>query len=104
MTLAWSSARGRESRRSYRHLRAADAVGFGKQIADHVATDIASGELTGRVPSELELRREYSAGASTVQRSLAVLRERGLIYTVPGRGSFVRHPDDDAGASATGGA
>jgi DNA-binding GntR family transcriptional regulator len=71
-----------------------------QQIADHVAADITSGELTGRVPSELELRREYSAGASTVQRALAVLRDRGLIYTVPGRGSFVKQPDD-AGASAT---
>jgi DNA-binding GntR family transcriptional regulator len=70
-----------------------------RQIADHVAGDIASGVLTGRVPSELELRREYSAGASTVQRALAVLRERGLIYTVPGRGSFVKHQDEDAEAS-----
>ncbi|GGV72612.1 MULTISPECIES: GntR family transcriptional regulator [Streptomyces] len=64
-----------------------------QQIADHLAEDITSGKLTGRVPSELELRREYSAGASTVQRAFAVLRERGLIYTVPGRGSFVKQPE-----------
>lgn len=64
-----------------------------QQIADHIAEDIAKGVLSGRVPSELELRREYSAGASTVQRALATLRERGLIYTVPGRGSFVRRDD-----------
>jgi DNA-binding GntR family transcriptional regulator len=64
-----------------------------QQIADHIAEDITSGKLTGRVPSELELRREYSAGASTVQRALAVLRERRLIYTVPGRGSFVKQPE-----------
>ncbi|KNE80266.1 MULTISPECIES: GntR family transcriptional regulator [Streptomyces] len=67
-----------------------------QQIADHLSEEIASGELSGRVPSELELRREYSAGASTVQRALTVLRERGVIYTVPGRGSFVKQPDDDA--------
>jgi GntR family transcriptional regulator len=72
-----------------------------QQIADHIAADIASGELTGRVPSELELRREYSAGASTVQRALAVLRERGMIYTVPGRGSFVSHSDGDADAKVS---
>ncbi|MEU4681621.1 GntR family transcriptional regulator [Streptomyces xinghaiensis] len=66
-----------------------------QQIADHLAEEITSGELSGRVPSELELRREYSAGASTVQRALTLLRERGLIYTVAGRGSFVKQPDND---------
>ncbi|WP_327384901.1 GntR family transcriptional regulator [Streptomyces sp. NBC_01207] len=62
-----------------------------RQIAADLAAEIARGELTpGRpLPSEKELTERYGVARNTARSALAVLRERGLIYTVTGRGSYV---------------
>lgn len=61
------------------------------QIADHIAARIEAGELPpGRpIPSETSMRQEYGVARETVRHAVALLRERGLVYTVPMRGTFV---------------
>lgn len=65
------------------------------QLADLIAERIGSGELpVGRtIPSEKTLQQEYGVGRNTARQAVKVLRERGLVDTVPQRGTFViRHP------------
>ncbi len=42
-----------------------------------------------RLPAERALADEYEVACQTVRRSMKVLRERGLIITRPGCGTFV---------------
>jgi GntR family transcriptional regulator len=62
------------------------------QVADHIAARIASGDLPpgSRLPAERSLAVEYGVAYDTIRRATAVLRERNLIVTVHGRGTFVR--------------
>ncbi|WP_084599777.1 GntR family transcriptional regulator [Actinoplanes subtropicus] len=41
------------------------------------------------IPSELQLVQEFGIARGTVRRAVAVLRERGLVFTVPQRGTYV---------------
>jgi DNA-binding GntR family transcriptional regulator len=59
------------------------------QVADSIAERIAQGEFTVRLPAERVLADEYEVAYQTVRRSMKVLRERGLIITRQGRGTFV---------------
>jgi DNA-binding GntR family transcriptional regulator len=61
------------------------------QLADVLEARIKSGELPrGRtIPSEQTLMQEHGLSRGTVRRAVAVLRERGLVDTVPQRGTFV---------------
>jgi GntR family transcriptional regulator len=61
------------------------------QVADHLAGRIERGELApgSRLPPERELAEFYQVAYDTIRRATAVLRERGLIVTVHGRGTFV---------------
>jgi DNA-binding GntR family transcriptional regulator len=66
-----------------------------RQIAAWLRERIAAGEFDGgrRLPTQAALVQELGVAATTVRRALAVLREEGLIYTVPARGSFVAPKD-----------
>ncbi len=46
-----------------------------------------------RLPSERSLADEYGVAYTTVRHAMEVLRERGIIVTVHGRGTFVRPPE-----------
>jgi DNA-binding GntR family transcriptional regulator len=61
------------------------------QLADIIEQRIKSGELrVGRtIPSEQTLMQEYELSRGTVRKAVSVLRERGLVDTVPHRGTFV---------------
>ena len=61
------------------------------RVADQVAARITSGELVpgAKLPAERELAAEYGVSYDTIRRASALLRERGLIETVHGRGTFV---------------
>lgn len=63
-------------------------------VADHIAARITGGELTpgARLPAERDLAEEYGVAYLTVRRAARVLRERGLILTVHGKGTFVVDP------------
>jgi DNA-binding GntR family transcriptional regulator len=56
-----------------------------------IRSQIRSGKLpTGSRITEAEITETYEVARSTARRTLAVLRDGGLIYTVPQGGSYVR--------------
>jgi GntR family transcriptional regulator len=61
------------------------------RVADDIAARIASGELASgtRLRAERELAEYYEVSYGTVRHSMKILRERGLIQTIHGRGTFV---------------
>lgn len=66
-----------------------------RQLAAWIETRIQNGELQpGRpIPSEATLRQVAHVSRDTVRRTIAHLRDRGVIYTVPHRGSYVTDPN-----------
>lgn len=63
-----------------------------RQIAAQLRERINAGEFPPDVPlpSLVQIQQETGVAATTVVRALRLLVDEGLIYTVPGRGSFVR--------------
>jgi GntR family transcriptional regulator len=64
------------------------------QVADRITAQIESGHLApgARLPAERDLAAEFGVSYDSVRRAMELLRERGLIVTVHGRGTFVaRH-------------
>ncbi|MEU4339584.1 winged helix-turn-helix domain-containing protein [Micromonospora lupini] len=61
------------------------------QLADLIAKRIKDGELPPRrpIPSESTLQQEYGVARGTVRSAVRLLRERGLVMTVPQRGTYV---------------
>lgn len=61
------------------------------QLADLIAAKIAAGEIAPDrpIPAESRLADEYGIARLTARRAVRELRERGLVYTVQGKGSFV---------------
>jgi GntR family transcriptional regulator len=59
------------------------------QAADVIAARIAAGEITHRLPAERDLAAELGVAYQTLRHAMKVLRERGLIITRQGRGTFV---------------
>jgi GntR family transcriptional regulator len=64
------------------------------QMADHIADRIAKGELRpgARLPGERDLAAEYGVAQLTARRATRELRERGLVVTLPAKGTFVAYP------------
>jgi DNA-binding GntR family transcriptional regulator len=57
-----------------------------------LAEQIRSGEIQPDypIPSEATLQQQYGVARNTSRRAVELLRERGLVYTISGRGSFVK--------------
>ncbi|GAA2242725.1 hypothetical protein GCM10010145_06310 [Streptomyces ruber] len=72
------------------------------QVADHIATRIASGELRpgARLPGERDLGAEYGVAYLTARRAIRELREHGLVVTLPARGSFIAYPREEGDSTA----
>ena len=51
---------------------------------------IETGELTGQLPSRLDLASHYGVSHMTIQRATDKLKEDGLLQSVPGLGVFVK--------------
>lgn len=62
------------------------------QLADLIAAKIEAGDLKPDrpIPAELRLAQEYGVARLTARRAVRELRERGLVRTVVGKGSYVR--------------
>jgi GntR family transcriptional regulator len=60
-------------------------------LVEILAGRIERGELQPNrpVPSETTLQQEFGLARGTVRHAMAVLRERGLVFTVPQRGTYV---------------
>ena len=63
-----------------------------RRIADELAARIADGTFApgAKLPRETALAQEYEVAAGTIRRAMEVLRERGLVITIWGKGNFVR--------------
>ncbi|GEB58490.1 GntR family transcriptional regulator [Streptomyces gardneri] len=61
------------------------------QLAEIIAKQIASGALAPDrpIPSENRLAEEYGVARLTARRATQELRDRGLVITVRGKGSYV---------------
>lgn len=61
------------------------------QLADILRGMITSGELAPRrpIPSIRTLMQRYEVSDGTVKKAVQVLRDEGLVRTVPGRGVYV---------------
>ncbi|MDL4816834.1 winged helix-turn-helix domain-containing protein [Actinomadura opuntiae] len=66
------------------------------QIADLVARRIESGEYApkARIPSASALAEECGVSQRTAADAVRILKERGLVRGVPGRGVFVLPGDE----------
>jgi len=71
------------------------------QAADYLAAKIASGDLApgSRLPAERDLADQWGIAYQTVRRTMRELRERGLVTSVVGKGTFVR-PEGERPASS----
>jgi GntR family transcriptional regulator len=69
----------------------ASAIPLYAQVADYVARQIEAGELRRgqKLPAERDLADEWRVAYQTVRRAMRELRERGLIVSVVGKGTFV---------------
>jgi len=68
--------------------RPADSQRF---IVQELRSQIVSGKLApgSRLPTRLEIKRSFSAGATTVQRALELLRQEGFVQSKGIQGTFV---------------
>jgi GntR family transcriptional regulator len=64
------------------------------QLAALLRAAIQAGEIEprGPVPSITYLVQETGLAIGTVRKAIGVLVDEGLVYTVPGRGTFVVPP------------
>lgn len=61
------------------------------EVADAIARKIADGTLPvgARLPGEQDMAREHGIATHTARRAVRVLRERGLVATLPSKGTYV---------------
>jgi len=61
------------------------------KLANRLAAEIGEGRppVGGRLPGEREMAEIYGVGLSTVRRAVRELRERGLVATLPIKGTYV---------------
>lgn len=62
------------------------------QVANRIAERIQAGELrrNARLPGERDLAVEHGVALGTARNAVRELRERGLVVTLPAKGTFVR--------------
>ena len=63
-----------------------------RQIAAIIRSRIESGEYPkgSRIPTESEMVETWEVARTTARRAIALLRDQGLVETVPQRGTYVR--------------
>lgn len=64
---------------------------FFDQLAEFITELIESGQLPqgARLPNESALAKQAGMSEHTVRRAMKVLSERGLIKTLPAKGSYI---------------
>lgn len=62
-----------------------------RRVADDLQRQITNGRIPvgGRLVGELELADVYRVSAGTIRRAVRELRDRGLVTTLPAKGTFV---------------
>lgn len=66
-----------------------------EQIMDGIRQAALNGEIpeSGQLPSVRQLSADLNVSAITTKRAYMDLEREGLIYTVPGKGTFIRLND-----------
>lgn len=66
------------------------------RVLDALTSDIREGRFKPgqRIPSESELCERHGVARETARRAVRVLRERGLVVTEWGKGTFVAGPPE----------
>jgi DNA-binding GntR family transcriptional regulator len=66
------------------------------QLAAILREQILSGEIgpNQAIPSKRMLRSQYGIAAGTIDKAVEVLRQEGLVMTVPGLGIFPVAPEN----------
>jgi GntR family transcriptional regulator len=74
-----------------------------RQIAEILKRRILSGQYPpdSRIPTESELVEAYEVARTTARRAVGALRDEGLVYTVPQRGTYVAQHAGDSTEQAT---
>lgn len=79
-----------------------DHIGYlFQQVADHLTARIQAGDLvSGKpLPAERQLADEYEVSLGTLRHAARLLRDSGVVVTVPSKGTYVA----DARAASGGG-
>lgn len=63
-----------------------------EEAAEHLASRIEAGTLTGQLPALPALADDYGVSVDTMRRSVAILRDRGLVVVNRPKGTFVVPP------------
>lgn len=75
-------------------------------IVAHTAADAQRRKFSAihqphtRIPTESELVETYEVARSTARRAVKALRDEGLVYTVPQRGTYVAQPGESTQQAA----
>jgi len=79
-------------------IRHDSSVPVATQVARDIEEDIKARRIAPdtRLPSEVDLSEQYGVARMTVRRAVAQLRDKGLVVTVHGRGSFAAPRDEQA--------
>lgn len=75
------------------------------RVANEVEAEIRSGRLPSgaRLPNERDMAAQYGVAPGTARRAVQELRDRGLVVTLPNKGTFVlRLPPEPAEPADTG--
>lgn len=69
-----------------------------EQICDNITSLVLSGTLgeNDQLPSVRSLAKSAGINPNTVAKAYQELERNGIIYSVPGRGSFISKPDSAA--------
>ncbi|HZG07107.1 MAG TPA: GntR family transcriptional regulator [Streptomyces sp.] len=72
-----------------------------RQIAASLRKRIADGTIPvgRRIPSLVELEAEFEVARDTLRKAVQVLKDEGLVKTVPGMGVYVVEQPKDSGDS-----
>ncbi len=71
------------------------------QVADALTARINGGQYPVKLPSEYALAEEFGVSYITIRHATTILRQRGLIASVHGRGTFVAPDHRPAQGSAS---
>lgn len=63
-----------------------------RQLADLLRAAVQDGTYPAgsKLPSEATLQQEHGLARDTVRAAIGILRDEGLVVTLPGRGTFVK--------------
>ena len=66
-----------------------------EQVADWVQGEITAGRMApgAKFADSRDLAEEWGVAYQTIRRAMRELRERGLVESRVGKGTFVRQPD-----------